>query len=241
MNLKQVLISFGLSPNESLVYLTCLSLGSASVYKISQNAGIPRSTCYEIIKTLNKKKLVSTYLRKKVKYFNAEDPSEIIKFERKKVDTLEQYIPELRAMYASKKNKPSVRYYEGRSGMKLVLQELLEEADEILAFSSADDLFANLGDYWPEFLERRIKKKINVKTILKDTPLAHKRQNIEAKELREVKIISSTYNYRGLVMMWKNKIGMFSFSDEMFVLVTDSKEISETQKAMFYIMWNSLK
>jgi len=52
INLENVLIEYGLSQNQAKVYLACLELGSATVQKISRQAGLPRTTCYQIIETL---------------------------------------------------------------------------------------------------------------------------------------------------------------------------------------------
>ena len=159
MNLKKTLEDYGLSKKEASLYLNCLELGSASVYKISKKAELPRSTCYEVLNTLGNKGLVSSFRKKNIKYYSAEDPRQIINRAKEKVESLEQSLPLLNALYGTSKSKPSVRFYQGLPGMKLILEEILKDGKAMVGFSSVDDHFAILRDYWPEFLKQRIKKR----------------------------------------------------------------------------------
>ena len=40
--------------------------------------------------------------------------------------------------------------------LKTVLDELLDEAKEFIAFSSPDEIYNTLGDYWLDFMQQRI-------------------------------------------------------------------------------------
>ncbi len=241
MNLEKTLTNYGLTKKQAKLYLACLELGSASVYKISKKAEMPRSTAYETLEILRKKNLVSTFHNKKVKFYNAEDPKDIIRNGKEKIEMLEEALPQFSAFYGEAKNKPTVRFYQGRIGMKTILKEILSEADELLSFSSADELFATLGDYWPKFLEERIKRKIMVRVILRDSQKAQERRRLGPEELREVRIMPGTYKHNGLVMIWKDKICMFSFQKDLTALVVEGEGLAQIQKAMFNFMWDTLK
>ena len=52
MRLEQTLKDYGLKEKQIKVYLACLQLGTGSVVKIAQKAGMPRSTVYEILESL---------------------------------------------------------------------------------------------------------------------------------------------------------------------------------------------
>lgn len=240
MDLEKTLKNYGLSEKQAKIYLACLELGSASVQKISQKTGLARSTCYEVLESLKELSLVSTFQKKKVKYFSAEEPQKVISSAKDKVDLLEQALPQLRALYGQAKNQPTVRLYQGKIGMKLILEEVLKEAKEILVFSSADDLFATL-DFYPDFVKWRIKQKIPAKVILRESALAKERQRLGPQELREVKIIPADYDYHGLIYIWGKKIAMFSFKKDLAALVIESEELAKVQKAMFDNLWERLE
>jgi len=239
MDLEKTLKNYGLSEKQAKIYLACLELGSASVQKISQKAGLARSTTYEVLETLKAQGLISTFQKKRVQYFSAEEPQKVINLAKEKANLMEQALPQLRAMYGQAKTQPTVRFYQGKQGMKLIVEEMLKEAKEVLAFSSADDLFATL-DYFPGFVEKRVKQKIPARVILRDSAKARERQRLGSQELRQVKIIPADYEYHGLVFIWDKKIAMFSFKDDLTALIIESEELAKIQKAMFGIIWRGL-
>lgn len=240
MDLEKTLKNYGLTEKQAKIYLACLELGSTSVQKISQKAGLPRSTSYELLETLQQQGLVSTFQKKKVRYFSAEEPEKVVNLAKQKAESLEQSLPHLRALYGKAKIRPTVKFYQGKQQMKLVLDEILKEAKELLAFSSADDLFATL-EYFPEFVKKRVKQKIPTKVILRQSAKAKERQRLGPQELREVRIIPADYEYHGLVFIWDKKIAMFSFGKELVALIIESEELAKVQKAMFEVIWHSLE
>ena len=241
MNLEKTLKQYGLTQKQAKVYLACLELGSASVTKISQKAELSRSTVYEVLESLSKINLISTFQKKKTKYFSAQEPKTVINLAQEKVNLLEQSLPELQALFGAAKNRPTVRFYQGKQGMKIILNELLDEAKELLSFSSADDLLDILGKEWPGFVERRVKRKIPARVILRESTKARERQKLGPQQLREVRIIPGEYQYHGMVLFWHNKIAMFSFKKDLVALVVESEELFAVQKAMFEVLWDSIQ
>ncbi|TSC76638.1 MAG: transcriptional regulator TrmB [Parcubacteria group bacterium Gr01-1014_31] len=240
MNLEQTLKDFGLTEKQAKVYLACLELGSASVQKISRKSGLPRSTCYELLERLCQQGFASTYKKKNIQYYGAEDPQKVIVLAKDKVELLEQAFPELRALYGAAKHRPTVRFYQGTLGMKLILEEILAEAREVRSFGAAEDLFTTLDKIFPEFVKKRVQKKISVQVILRESPKARERQQLGPQHLRVVKIIPESYRYHGNIFIWGNKIAMFSFRKDLVALVVESDELTQVQTAMFDALWNTL-
>lgn len=241
MNLEKILKNYGLTEKQAKVYLACLELGSASVQKISQKINLARSTCYEVLDSLRQQNLISTYQKKKTKYFSAEDPDKIITMAKEKVEMLAKALPYLEAAYGKAKTRPSVRFYQGEQGMKLILDEVVKEARELLSFGSVDDLWETLGNDWHKFVKKRMKQKIPARVILRESKKARERQKLGPHELREVRIIPANYEHHGTIFVWKNKIAMFSFKTEHMALVIESEILAQSQRTMFNIIWDSLE
>lgn len=239
MDTDKTLTDYGLTEKQAKVFLACLELGSASVQKISGRAGIARSTCYEILESLRRLGFVSTFLKKRGRYYSAEEPNKVIAIARGKVELLERALPQLRAAYGTAKHQPTVRFYQGVRSIRLVLEEILSEATELLSFGSADDLFRVIPDY-SEFAKRRAKKKIFAKVIIRDSPKARERQRLGPQELRQVKLLPIPPEYHGMVYIWGNKIAMVSFEQDLTLLVIESPELAKVQRAMFNVIWNAL-
>jgi|SRR3989339_703127 len=237
MKLEQTLKDYGLKDKQIKVYLACLQLGTGPVVKIAQKAGMPRSTVYEILDTLRGLNLVATFLKKKIKYFSAEEPDHLIHYAETRVNLLKDVLPQLNAMAGEFRKRPTVRFYQGKDEMKIVLEEMLAEADSVLCFGAPEDLFRELGDYFYRLVERRIKKKIPVRLLALDSARARERQTKGPKELRAVKILPPNYEFHGNIWIWKNKIAMFSFVGDLVAVVIESKELADMQKAMFENLW----
>jgi len=241
MTLEKVLKEYGLNEKQAKVYLACLELGSTSVQKISQKAELARSTCYGVLESLQKQGLVSTFRKKNIKYFNAEEPQRAINIAKQKTEALENALPQLRALYGNSKIRPTARFYQGRAQMQIILEEVLKEAKELLSFASSDDLFAVLSDYFPKFIEQRVKNKIPVRTIITESAMARERKGVEHKIIMQVKIIPAKYRHHGLTFIWNNKVAMFSFKKDLTALVIESEELTKVQRSMFEFMWDTVK
>ncbi len=240
MNLENILKTNGLSAKEASIYLALLELGSAGVSKLSQKTGIARSSCYEVLDALKSKNLVSSFHKKKVLYFSAENPKNIVGQARENTQLLENALPQLFALYGSAQTRPVVRFYQGKPGMKAILSEMLDEAKEILSFSSVEDLFGTLDKEFPEFIKKRIQKKIPVRLMARASTKAIERKQLGQQELRQVKFISYDHQYHGTIFIWGRKIGLFAYKGELNAVVIESEELRDTQRAMFEVIWNLL-
>ncbi|MBU0598431.1 hypothetical protein KKF61_05610 [Patescibacteria group bacterium] len=237
MNLENILKQYGLTEKQAKVYLACLELGSASVQKISQKAQLARSTCYEVLTGLQRQRFITTFQKKKAKYFTAEDPKKVIQFARENIERLVQALPEFNALYGEARIRPTVRFYQGQESMKLILNEILDEAKELMAFNSAVDLFNIIPDF-QKFVDKRVKRKIPTRVILRESEKARERQRLGPEQLRAVRIIPNSYKFHGLIFIWKNKIAYFSFKKDLVALVIESDILAQTQAAMFEALWD---
>ncbi len=240
MQIKKVLEQYGLKEMHATIYLACLELGSASIQKISQKSGFARSTCEAVLESLHEKGFVTTFRKKNIRYFSPEDPKKLISLAKDKVTLLENALPQFGALYYKGDTSPVSRLYEGEDGIRLVLQEILDEAKELSSFGSIDDIYTAVGDYFPKFTKERIKRSIPLKVILRDTSLARERQRLGSEQLREVRLMSENNNLSSITFIWNNKLAMCSFKEKIIALVIQSEELASVQKTMFEMIWNNL-
>jgi sugar-specific transcriptional regulator TrmB len=240
MRIEKALEKAGLSDKQTKVYLACLELGASSVKKISQKAGLIRTTVYEILESLKQKGFVNTFLNKTVRYYSAEEPEQIIRLAENNIESLKSVLPELRALGGEARQRPAVRFYQGKEGIKLIMEEILKEAKELISFGSADDLFREIGEYQQIFVKKRVENKIPLRVILRDTPKARERKNLEIQQLRQVRLLSSASEFNGLIFIWNNKIAMFSFKSDLIGIVTESKVLAATERALFDGLWDKI-
>lgn len=241
MHLDRILKEYGLKEKQAKVYLACLELGSGSVLDISRKAQVPRSTCEVTLKNLHQQGWVYSFKKKSIIHFGAEDPHRIIHLAKQKAELLSQSLPQFIAAYGENKTQPTTRFYQGKEGMRLILEEILKEAQELCCFASADDLFQTLNASFPEFAARRAAHKIPLRVILKDSPLARKRLQTGPRELRQVRLLTNADEFHGLIYRWKNKVALFSFGKDLEAAVIESPAICTMQKVLFQSLWDKLK
>ncbi len=240
MRLESILKTYGLTEKQAKIYLATLSLGSATTQKISQISTLPRTTCYEVLDSLKPLGLISSFEKRGIKYFNAEDPHTIIRQAKEKMELLEQALPQFMAMYGEARVRPTVRFYQGREAMKGILKEITDEAHELLSIGSTEDMSSVLGEDFEKYIRRRVQKRIPSRVILRDSPEARHRLKTGLQELRQVKLISPKFEYHSIVFVWNNKVAFFSPKKEVTVLMVESEEMAQYHKAIFEFMWQAL-
>lgn len=111
--LRITLEKYGLSHNEAKVYLTLLSLGSAMAGKISKEAMIDRTSCYDALKKLLKKGLVSYAVEANRKMFKAISPDRLVGFLKEKEEEINEIMPQLKGMYKPERESIMLHYSKG--------------------------------------------------------------------------------------------------------------------------------
>ena len=246
--LEKVLQKFGLREKEIKVYLILLTLGPLSVRKIALEANINRGTGYDVLKKLIEMGLVSHYEKKSYQYFVPEDPAKIIDIleEREKeiIKTKKEIlktIPDLQLLYSNITQKPFVKFYEGYSGAKEILRDVLNtvsksENKEYFVYS-AESIREYLYKSFKDFSEERIKKGVRVKVIA-----LGKGGKLRGKDERKWldNIDEGAPNY---IIIYGNKVAFISIgpTGEPLGTIIEDKATSQMQKVIFKYLWESIE
>ena len=235
--------NLGLSKTEVRVYLALLKLGTASGSEIAEKAGIFRRNAYDALKKLSGKGLVNSIQGDK-SYYSAVSPGELRFVLKEKENSLEELMPELLKLYSGSKERQKALLFEGEGGTKAILNEVLKEKKEWLAFISSGQSRQVLGD-WGHYWERkRAMAGIKAKLIFSNTSEGKKlAEDIEKSGLAEVKILESinvvnptaTYVFgnKVAIMLWSktNPIGV----------LVESNEIADANRKYFELLWKIAK
>ncbi len=235
---------FGLSEKEAMVYLAALELGSDTVQQISKKAKLKRPTTYVIINSLIEKGLISSYYEGKKQYFVAENPERLSKFlesqkrklEEKKQD-LEKLLPELKSFFNRAKEKPTVRFYEGKEGLLTMSEELLEskekEALMIYSYDLVQKVFKE-SERDPA-RQKRKEKDIKVKSIYtsKEKRLPDTEYSIRKK------IPANKFPITCDIAIFGNKVRIASLKDKLSGIIIKDKNIAETLRSLFSLAWEA--
>lgn len=230
MEPEEALKEFGLSEKEVKVYIALLRLGTSSVNRIAEKSMLQRTTTYDILKSLTEKGLVSHVVKEKKRYFEAADPNKLLNMLKEKEGKIAEIIPGLELIRKSIKEKPSITLYEGRAGMKTILEDILKTKKDFMCYASKKDLAKFFKYYFPHFVDERVKLGIKAKLILDAEPIA--------KELTEFKIINK--KFKTATWIYGNRIAILTLEEnEPVGIIIENEEIANTQRIVFEVMWAS--
>lgn len=126
--LTNILEKQGFSPLEARVYLATLELGQAPASRIATKLNENRVTVYSALEAMKKRDLVLTVVKNKVVQYSAISPKSLLKNMQEKADSLAEAMPELLALSTLfNSDKPSVQFYEGVEGLKMVYEDTVSE------------------------------------------------------------------------------------------------------------------
>ena len=234
---------FGLSEKEAKVYMALLELGESSIGQITQKSGVKRTTVYDVIEDLKASSLVGMVKKGKKTLYFAEDPRSLEEKLEEKKASLKRMLPELLSIANFLDNKPRIRFYEGKEGIKEVYKDTLKYPDQELlawvaeeAIEAFDESFLN--DY---YLPRRVEKKIWVRAIAPDLPLMQQYKGQDIPSLRKTRLIDAKrFPIDAEINLYgRNKIAIMSFSEQTSLIV-ESEKIHRTLTSIFECQWESL-
>lgn len=153
IDLKKFLLEeFGLSANETNIYIALLKNGHSTVLELAEYTGINRATTHVNIESLTQKRLV-TQIKKgqgSRRSIMAEPPEKLhalLKEQKAKIEAAEQQLPKIIAdlsnlKESAQKNSNSgmeIRYYKGKNEVRFIYEEVLK-ANEIRTYANTAGL-----------------------------------------------------------------------------------------------------
>lgn len=238
--MEQELKEFGLTDNEVKVYIACLKLGTALVQDIAKKANTYRTYTYEVLKSLIEKGLVSYAIKNGKQYFEVAEPEKLLNVLKEKETKIRNILPDLKDIYKSSIEKPKVELYEGKEGIKTILDDIIRTKREILVYGSTEKQVQILQFYFPNYIRRRIEAKIHTRVITEKNTKTIEMLKTEKKELRESKFIPDL-DFQTVTYIYGNKMAILSLQKEIVGLIIENEDISNTQKQIFELLWKIAK
>ena len=235
MSKEDVLKDLGLSDKEIKIYLTLLSLGQSSVNAIAKRSRLNRVTTYDVLKYLQEKGLVSYVIKSGVKYFESAAPRKFLGDLQEKEVKLKSILPELEALKESVKAKPAIELYEGIAGLKTVLEDILKHKKETW-FIADPNLMDALPFYFPHFIRKKRKLGMFSKVITLDCKRMRNYQKKNPEKFVKLKFINERLLTTKII--YGNKVATLTFEkDNSIGVIIDNKEIAETERKLFSLLW----
>lgn len=242
MNLE-ILRSIGLSDGEIKVYRAILDIGFAQISEINTKVNINRRNIYDILNRLIEKGLINYAEENNKKKFHITHPNKLIGFieEKKKEldnskENIEKEIPEILQKFNATKPQIRTEVYTGVEGMKAYFEDSLNYP-ETYWIGGGRYLPKKYPNFFVPWNKRRVKLKIKWHYLMR----YELREEYKPFQFEEVKFLPKEFSGAPTVIgIFGNKVAQLLLGEEIFVFVTESKELAENYKNYFNFLWNKV-
>ncbi len=244
INILELLKVAGLDRREAAFYAAALSLGKALVSRVALEADLNRSASYEVMESLKEKGLISSVKSSRGLMVIPSDPEHLLHNQKERYDTLAKNIENLKYLFTVAKHEPGVRMYEGKEGLKDVLQMILALGDDVCIYGDGDAFKLAAPGWTDHYAEERAKLGIRSRLLLKASPDVFKSiQSLATKKsakehFSSIRFLPAALGVVGGFDVVGEKLILYSFEESTIAVVLESKIISTMMRAIFEMLWN---
>lgn len=248
MEISGKIKQLGLTETETAVYLAMLEIGEESITEITKASKQKRPTVYLALDHLEMLGLTERTLHGKKKLWSAVHPKRLKELADFRANQIDGILPELLALYKDQREKPTVRILEGIAGVRTAYQEAFSLLD-----CKAEGLFFGNITFMIEHFPELLREYNRLIARIRDP---HIRELIYGGEKSKTWVdgmqseLSKNHAIKYLgdggefgftdQFIIGNKVMSFSFGKEIFVLITEGKEIAQTQRGLFNMLWEKI-
>ncbi len=233
----------GLTNNEINVYLVMLKEDENLASAIADKTKINRSLVYTILNSLINKGIINYVIKENRKYFRAGDPKKILDIVEEKEQLLKKQkekiigiIPDLRKLKSPKKEEFTIEIYRGVEGFKTVLGDILKEKKDYQMIGYTNVGYKITRFWFEHWHKKRIKLKIKRKVLFPNKFKGHENTKIP---LTEARFLPKDYlTPTSIVLYGKKAIIFLPMENDFAGIIIKSKEIIESFKNQFNVLWN---
>jgi sugar-specific transcriptional regulator TrmB len=231
MDAEQLML-LGLTKREAGAYVALLRLQEAKAGEVAQFAKEDRTNIYDSLRSLVKKGLANTVIKDNTTYYRVAPPERLYEFIQEKERALDKVMPEIKRTYNSFTPQPLIEVYEGREGLKTVLNDILRVGKDFVAFGATDRMKTLFPEYTKHYLRERLKKKIRARQLY---PRGEK---VLESPLSKFCAVPKEYSGPATTIIYAHNVAIFMwFTEPPVVVVIRNKEAAEAYKSQFEMLW----
>jgi sugar-specific transcriptional regulator TrmB len=248
-NDEKILIEAGLSEEQSAIYSALLDKGPLKAGSISSWTGLKRGLVYKVLDQLENMGLISQKGGEgTVAVFSPNHPSRLTEIMEQKErslalakETILFSLGSLSSKFNLLSGKPNVQFFEGKEGIKKVLEDTLSvsEGKEVCAYGDIESIMKYIPDLNKSYSLSREKIGLKRKGFLIDTPKARELIKNYYTDITETKFIK--YNipeFETLMQIYENKISYITLKENSMIgIIIEDPFIYKMQKAVFDHLW----
>lgn len=249
---SQILAYFGLSQNETKLYLALLRHPGSTVQELETRSPFPRTLLYYILNRLVAQGLVSAHKQGGKTRYTPESPDRLYDLLanrehefQDRAARLKELVPSLKQRYRLAGRRTDVRQFEGIDEYKKALDDMLVSAvSEVLAFGEPDVRGVPGIEVRETSEGRRRAKKITKKVLLfesKEARVFLKTRPYD--DYTQYRLVEKNVDpFRVDMQLYDGKILYTTYEDrEPMALLIEDELLFKMQKSLFLLLWESAR
>ncbi|MFA6158132.1 MAG: helix-turn-helix domain-containing protein [Candidatus Paceibacterota bacterium] len=243
---ENVLISAGLSKEQSLVYSALLEHNYMEAGKISIKVGLDRTFVYKVLGQLADLGLVEKNEKLgKIAKFIALHPArlkDLLDSKKKSMESAQNIVEaglgNLISVYNLNSGKPNVSFHEGIEGVRKIYRDILMNGQEVFVVKSVHDTDDNeVAELKRENYKRRIDTGIKT-TIL--APIGHQSLEYASKSSSKFfvgySISTDKLSIPAQILVYGDKVAIIDFKGEIISTLIENPDVATSIKAIFNLL-----
>ena len=237
----QILSDLGFTNAEIKIYLTLLELGESAAGSIIEKSKLQSSVVHSTLNKLIEKGFISFIQKGQRKYYQASNPKNISEYIDEKKKQYEKLLPELLKKQERKKEKPKIRAFKGKKGIKELFYELLNtESKELFSQGAPIESTQIMGKtFWKNYGQKLKAKQLKIKIIYNES---------FREKLEDMKGLNaeSRFTKKGFEPLTEtfivgDKVGIIIWTEEPLGILIQNKTAAESYKVFWEQNWNLAK
>jgi len=241
MILDKSLQQLGISEKQARIYLAALELGKATALSIARKSELKRPTVYVTLEELIYKGFIKRVPKGTTTYYIAEDPSFLMNLIDNQKKQLTNIMPVLKAMHHASPQKPQIKYFEGKEGVREAYGTFLNAKKYILFYGSIKHLMKHFPESIPS-TDQIKQMKIDVTEIVSsdEEDITYAKKIIAAKNSRhKVRKLKKGTSLILDSIIFDDNILIVSLKGIFFGVLIQSKDIAQSYKILYELAWQS--
>jgi len=234
MDIQEKLQKAGLTGNEAKVYLELLKQGELSANELAKKLSLDRTLTYTILNHLIKKGMSSYVLKDNKKLFKAESPENLLNPIKEKEVLIVDLVTQLSKIKKIKDTPYEIRVYEGKEGLR-TFNKLLFKQKEISSFGATGRAY----DYFYEnqaLVKELTKRGFDARVITSPKYREHTMTKVKRVKTKYLDIKSEA-----TTSIFDEYVSIHILTQSPLIILIKNKEIAESYKSHFEILWKSAK
>lgn len=245
---SSALEGFGLSKNEARLYHSLVSKKTGTVTEMFKETGIHRRNIYDSLERLLEKGLIFEVLERKENSYEAVHPQKLLEILREREESLTPAIANLTKLYEAEPQTDAAFIYKGIEGYKNYMRDLVRVGEPVY-FLGAKALWFTPGiseSFLKNFQQEMKGKNKRYKTLFDPRVPSELPQAME-KVGGDYKVLPKDAETVGVMDVFGDHIvsftsaGVGNFGEDGKIFVTINRDLANSYRTWFELIWNGIK